>query len=99
MGDVIQLPPGGDLRCRSRIRLILRERVLVTPMAEGHSQPARLRRTFRVSSPFVVNLQKGLRVRGSLALYKPSGGRHAMLRPQRALLQKVAEKADITCRS
>ena len=46
---------------------------------------------------FVVNLVKAFRVRGSLAP-KPSGGRrHAKLEPHRAfLLEKVAEKADIT---
>ena len=49
------------------------------------------------SVSFVVNLVKAFRVRGSLAP-KPSGGRrHAKLEPHRAfLLEKVAEKADIT---
>ena len=55
------------------------------------------RGAFRVSVSFVVNLVKAFRVRGSLAP-KPSGGRrHAKLEPHRAfLLEKVAEKADIT---
>ena len=50
-----------------------------------------------MSVSFVVNLVKAFRVRGSLAP-KPSGGRrHAKLEPHRAfLLEKVAEKADIT---
>ena len=57
----------------------------------------RPRRDFRVSVYFVVNQVKAFRVRGSLAP-KPSGGRrHAKLEPHRAfLLEKVAEKADIT---
>ena len=50
-----------------------------------------------MSVSFVVNLVKAFRVRGSLAP-KPSGGRrHAKFEPHRAfLLEKVAEKADIT---
>src|SRR6202030_2089044 len=63
---------------------------------EDHSRHAAAAH-FRVSVSFVVNLVKAFRVRGSLAP-KPSGGRrHAKLEPHRAfLLQKVAEKADIT---
>ena len=75
--------------------LDLRERV-VRFVAEGHSRRAAAAH-FRVSVSFVVNLVKAFRVRGSLAP-KPSGGRrHAKLEPHRAfLLEKVAEKADIT---
>ena len=75
--------------------LDLRERV-VRFVDEGHSRHAAAAH-FRVSVSFVVNLVKAFRVRGSLAP-KPSGGRrHAKLEPHRAfLLQKVAEKADIT---
>ncbi len=49
-----------------------------------------------MSVSFVVNLVKAFRVR--VACPKPSGGRrHAKLEPHRAfLLEKVAEKADIT---
>jgi transposase len=74
--------------------LDLRERV-VRYVDEGHSRRGRAH--LRVSVSFVVNLVKAFRVRGSLAP-KPSGGRrHAKLEPHRAfLLQKVAEKADIT---
>jgi transposase len=75
--------------------LDLRERV-VRDVDEGHSRRAAAAH-FRVSVSFVVNLVKAFRVRGSLAP-KPSGGRrHAKLEPHRAfLLEKVAEKADIT---
>src|SRR5271170_6461735 len=75
--------------------LDLRERV-VRYVDEGHSRRAAAAH-LRVSVSFVVNLVKAFRVRGSLAP-KPSGGRrHAKLEPHRAfLLQKVAEKADIT---
>ena len=75
--------------------LDLRERV-VRFVDEGHSRHAATA-PFRVSVSFVVNLVKAFRVRGSLAP-KPSGGRrHAKLEPHRAfLLEKVAEKADIT---
>jgi len=75
--------------------LDLRERV-VRYVGEGHSRRAAAAH-FRVSVSFVVNLVKAVRVRGSLAP-KPSGGRrHAKLEPHRAfLLEKVAEKADIT---
>ena len=75
--------------------LDLRERV-VRFVDEGHSRHAAAAH-FRVSVSFVVNLVKAFRVRGSLAP-KPSGGRrHAKLEPHRAfLLEKVAEKADIT---
>ena len=75
--------------------LDLRERV-VRFVDEGHSRHAAAAH-FRVSVSFVVNLVNAFRVRGSLAP-KPSGGRrHAKLEPHRAfLLQKVAEKADIT---
>ena len=75
--------------------LDLRERV-VRYVDEGHSRHAAAAH-FRVSVSFVVNLVKAFRVRGSLAP-KPSGGRrHAKLEPHRAfLLEKVAEKADIT---
>ena len=75
--------------------LDLRERV-VCFVDEGHSRHAAAAH-FRVSVSFVVNLVKAFRVRGSLAP-KPSGGRrHAKLEPHRAfLLEKVAEKADIT---
>ena len=75
--------------------LDLRERV-VRFVDEGHSRHAAAAH-FRVSVSFVVNLVKAFRVRGSLTP-KPSGGRrHAKLEPHRAfLLQKVAEKADIT---
>ena len=86
---------GGDLRCRSRIRLICVS-ALSRFVDEGHSRHAAAAH-FRVSVSFVVNLVKAFRVRGSLAP-KPSGGRrHAKLEPHRAfLLEKVAEKADIT---
>ena len=75
--------------------LDLRERVL-SYVDEGHSRRAAAAQ-FRVSVSFVVNLVKAFRVRGSLAP-KPSGGRrHAKLEPHRAfLLDKIAEKADIT---
>ena len=75
--------------------LDLRERVFRF-VDEGHSRHAAAAH-FRVSVSFVVNLVKAFRVRGSLAP-KPSGGRrHAKLEPHRAfLLEKVAEKADIT---
>ena len=75
--------------------LDLRERV-VRFVDEGHSRHAAAAH-FRVSVSFVVNLVNAFRVRGSLAP-KPSGGRrHAKLEPHRAfLLEKVAEKADIT---
>ena len=74
--------------------LDLRERV-VRFVDEGHSRDAAAAH-FRVSVSFVVNLVKAFRVRGSLAP-KPSGGRrHAKLEPRAFLLQKVAEKADIT---
>ena len=75
--------------------LDLRERVFGYA-DEGHSCRAAAA-YFGVSVSFVVNLVKAFRVRGSLAP-KPSGGRrHAKLEPHRAfLLQKVAEKADIT---
>ena len=75
--------------------LDLRERV-VRYVGEGHSRRSAAAH-FRVSVSFVVNLVKAVRVRGSLAP-KPSGGRrHAKLEPHRAfLLEKVAEKADIT---
>src|SRR5580693_7362189 len=75
--------------------LDLRERV-VSYVDEGHSRRAAAAH-FRVSVSFAVNLVKAFRVRGSLAP-KPSGGRrHAKLEPHRAfLLEKVAEKADIT---
>jgi len=75
--------------------LDLRERV-VRFVDEGRSRHAAAAH-FRVSVSFVVNLVKAFRVRGSLAP-KPSGGRrHAKLEPHRAfLLEKVAEKADIT---
>ena len=75
--------------------LDLRERV-VRFVDEGHSRHAAAAH-FRVSVSFVVNLVKAFRARGSLAP-KPSGGRrHAKLEPHRAfLLEKVAEKADIT---
>jgi transposase len=75
--------------------LDLRERV-VRYVDEGHSRRATAAH-FRVSVSFVVNLVKAFRVRGSLAP-KPSGGRrHAKLEPHRAfLLEKVAEKVDIT---
>ena len=75
--------------------LDLRERV-VRFVDEGHSRHAAAAH-FRVSVSFVVNLVKAFRVRGSLAP-KPSGGRrHAKLEPHRAfLLEKVAEKADVT---
>jgi transposase len=75
--------------------LDLRERVL-SYVDEGHSRRSAAAH-FRVSVSFVVNLVKAFRVRGSLAP-KPSGGRrHAKLEPHRAfLLQKIAEKADIT---
>src|ERR1700722_12394744 len=75
--------------------LDLRERV-VRFVDEGHSRHAAAAH-FRVSVSFVVNLVKAFRVRGSLAP-KPSGGRrHAKLEPHWALLlEKVAEKADIT---
>src|SRR5271155_6102803 len=75
--------------------LDLRERVF-RYADEGHSCRAAAAH-FGVSVSFVVNLVKAFRVRGSLAP-KPSGGRrHAKLDPHRAfLLQKVAEKADIT---
>src|SRR5271155_2094706 len=75
--------------------LDLRERV-VRYVDEGHSRRAAAAH-LRVSVSFVVNLVKAFRVRGSLAP-KPSGGRRrAKLEPHRAfLLEKVAEKADIT---
>ena len=75
--------------------LDLRERV-VRYVDEGHSRRAAAAH-LRVSVSFVVNLVKAFRVWGSLAP-KPSGGRrHAKLEPHRAfLLEKVAEKADIT---
>ena len=75
--------------------LDLRERVF-RYVDEGHSCRAAAAH-FRVSVSFVVNLVKAFGVRGSLAP-KPSGGRrHAKLEPHRAfLLEKVAEKADIT---
>jgi transposase len=75
--------------------LDLRERVF-RYVNEGHSCRAAAAH-FRVSVSFVVNLMKAFRMRGSLAP-KPSGGRrHAKLEPHRAfLLEKVAEKADIT---
>ena len=75
--------------------LDLRERV-VRFVDEGHSRRAAAAH-FRVSVSFVVNLVKAFRVRGSLTP-KPSGGRrHAKLESHRAfLLEKVAEKADIT---
>ena len=75
--------------------LDLRERV-VRFVDEGHSRHA-AGAHFRVSVSFVVNLVNAFRARGSLAP-KPSGGRrHAKLEPHRAfLLEKVAEKADIT---
>src|SRR3984957_15325120 len=75
--------------------LDLRERVFRF-VDEGHSRHAAAAH-FRVSVSFVVNLVKAFRVRESLAP-KPSGGRrHAKLEPHRAfLLEKVAEKADIT---
>ena len=76
--------------------LDLRERV-GRFVDEGHSRHAAAAH-FRVWFSFVFNLVKAFRVRVSLAP-KPSGGRrHAKLRePHRAfLLQKVAEKADIT---
>jgi transposase len=78
-----------------RYSLDLRERV-VRYVDEGHSRHAAAAH-LRVSVSFVVNLVKAFRVRGSLAP-KPSGGRrHAKLEPHRAfLLEKVAEKADIT---
>ena len=45
----------------------------------------------------VVNLMKAFRMRGSLAPKSSGGRRHAKLEPHRVfLLQKVAEKADIT---
>ena len=73
--------------------LDLRERV-VRYVDEGHSRRAAAAH-FRVSVSFVVNLVKAFRVRGSLAP-KPSGVRRK-LEPHRAfLLEKVAEKADIT---
>ena len=75
--------------------LDLRERVF-RYVDEGHSCRAAAAH-FQVSVSFVVNLAKAFRVRGSLAP-KPSGGRrHAKLEPHRAfLLEKLAEKADIT---
>jgi transposase len=75
--------------------LDLRERV-VRHVDEGHSRRAAAAH-FRVSVSFVVNLVKAFRVRGSL-VPQPSGGRrHAKLEPHRVfLLEKVAEKADIT---
>ena len=78
--------------------LDLRERV-VRFVDEGPSRRAAAAH-FRVSVSFVVNLVKAFRVRGSLTP-KPSGGRrHAKLELHRAfLLEKVAEKADIPCRS
>lgn len=71
------------------------ERVL-SYVDEGHSRRAAAAH-FRGSVSFVVNLVKAFGARGSLAP-KPSGGRrHAKLEPHRAfLLQKIAEKADIT---
>ena len=75
--------------------LDLRERVF-RYVDEGHSRRAAAAH-FRVSVSFVVYLTKAFGIRGSLAP-KPSGGRrHAKLEPHRAfLLEKVAEKADIT---
>ena len=75
--------------------LDLRERVFGYA-DEGHSCRTAAAH-FGVSVSFVVNLVKAFRMRGSLAP-KPSGGRrHAKLEPHRAfLLEKVAEKADIT---
>ena len=75
--------------------LDLRERV-VRFVDEGHSRHAAAAH-FGVSVSFVVNLVNAFRVRGTLAP-KPSGGRrHAELESHRAfLLEKVAEKADIT---
>src|SRR5271165_6381042 len=75
--------------------LDLRERVL-RYVEEGHSCRAAAAH-FRVSVSFVVKLVKAFGMRGSLAP-KPSGGRrYAKLEPHRAfLLEKVAEKADIT---
>ena len=73
----------------------LRARV-VRHVEAGHSRRAAAAH-FGVSVSFVVNLMRAYRLRGSLAP-KPSGGRrHAKLEPHRAfLLEKVAEKADIT---
>ena len=75
--------------------LDLRERVF-RYVDEGHSCRAAAAH-FQVSVSFVVNLARAFRVRGSLAP-KPSGGRrHAKLEPHRTfLLEKLAEKADIT---
>ena len=75
--------------------LDLRERVF-RYVDEGHSCRVAAAH-FQVSVSFVVNLARAFRVRGSLAP-KPSGGRrHAKLEPHRTfLLEKLAEKADIT---
>ena len=73
--------------------LDLRERVF-RYVDEGHSCRAAAAH-FQVSVSFVVNLARAFRVRGSLA---PSEGRRqAKLEPHGTfLLEKLAEKADIT---